>query len=274
MITDTLRVPEWVDVVPCAMVPQVFGDPALDPDPNVWSTLDDADKHEVATDKRAAEDRALEYCAGCPILDECRAWAIRTNVFGVAGGLRNWERNGKDAVDTYLESGRLPDRDHLIEVWLGKGQSMAWIADRLRVPVRAVTRVRDRLAETEEETAAREALEKSGRRWSRVSPATVALYDLLVEAGTVSKSGAVEHMVSYVPKREAFAAVPKNRKFKDKDAKRVSGATRYVHNVIRVAIRDGNIIQDGEKGHAMLRLNPELAESWKQWREATLAETA
>lgn len=274
MLTHMLEVPDWVGVTPCAQVPLVFADPALDPDPTVWVTLDNVDKHEVAMDKRAAEDRALAYCAECPILGDCRAWAMRVNVFGPAGGLRHWERHGMDEVDEYIEKGTLPNEEDLIAAWLKKEKSMSWIAEHVGVPVRRVARVKSRLAESAEETAAREALEQSGKRWARVSSATIALYDLLVSSGPVQKSKAIEHMVANISDKEAIAATPKTRKYSSREAQIASGAKRFARDVLRYALRDGNITQTGEGDLVILEMNPEIVEPWVQWREATLARSA
>lgn len=58
-------------------------------DPLVWSTRAACAGHPELTDERTKRGarRALELCAGCPVIAQCRAWADSEATYvGVAGG--------------------------------------------------------------------------------------------------------------------------------------------------------------------------------------------
>lgn len=42
---------------------------------------------------RDSEEQAKQVCAGCPVLDACRTWALATPVGGVVGGMTEAERD-------------------------------------------------------------------------------------------------------------------------------------------------------------------------------------
>jgi DNA-binding NarL/FixJ family response regulator len=114
-----------------------------------------------AADERAAE--AIEVCHRCPVLRQCRSWALLNAVDGVAGGMTADERtawrteNGvaeptltaEDFVPAEVISagtkwgrGRSDAILRAVEQWTANGESGRQIATRLGVTRRTVSRLR------------------------------------------------------------------------------------------------------------------------------------
>lgn len=114
-----------------------------------------------ADNERAAE--AIEVCQRCPVLRQCRSWALHNAVDGVAGGMTNDERetwrkaNGvgeptlraDDFVPAEIVSagtkwgrGRSDGILRAVEQWTANGESGRQIATRLGVTRRTVSRLR------------------------------------------------------------------------------------------------------------------------------------
>ena len=108
-------------------------------------------------------DEAAAMCGRCPVLRQCRAWALRNAVDGVAGGMTADERtawrneNGvaeptltaEDFVPAELVSaetrwgrGRSDAILRAVEQWTANGESGRQIATRLGVTRRTVSRLR------------------------------------------------------------------------------------------------------------------------------------
>ena len=128
----------WVRRARCAGQAAVFGD-----------------------DSRA--DEATAICGRCPVLRQCRAWALRNAVDGVAGGMTADERvawrreNGMteptltaedfvpaEVVGAGIKWGRGRSEAILraVEQWTANGESGRAIASRLGVTRRTVSRLR------------------------------------------------------------------------------------------------------------------------------------
>lgn len=69
----------WRDKARC------WTDPTVDPN-------DFHPEHDLATERAAAEARAKDVCAICPVVDECLAYAIATGSEGIAGKMNRDER--------------------------------------------------------------------------------------------------------------------------------------------------------------------------------------
>lgn len=111
---------------------------------------------------------ALRLCARCPVLAECRAWALRTAVSGVAGGMTEgsrvaWRENHGfrephvtlaeflpltiAASDQSWGKGRSEVILRAVAERTANGQSGREIADELGVTRRTVVRLRGRCRE-------------------------------------------------------------------------------------------------------------------------------
>lgn len=114
-------------------------------------------------DDHDRRDEALRLCEGCPVLEECRAWALRNAVYGVAGGMTPqsraaWRvehglREPSVSIEDLLPAEvvgidcrrRLSRSDAVLAAvarWTEKGESGRQIAGRLGVTRRTVTRLR------------------------------------------------------------------------------------------------------------------------------------
>lgn len=215
---------------PCLTRPEIFVDPALDVDDDVFAAASAEEKTFLAESKSAAEERALNACARCPLLTECRTWARSVDVFGVAGGLRHSERHAPCEVD----------------LWEG--------AESLRVSQTSSGGVR-KAAVSRRRTA----------RWATMATPTMKLFHRLIVEGKMLKQEAIVHMLSFVDDGIAEKSAPSRRSYPTVAARRDAGARRYVYNLLRIQIRSGNIIEmfDGEE--SVLTLDPEVAQAWQEW---------
>jgi len=265
LLTDTLPIPDSV-TTPCATFRTVFTDPALDPDPTVWANLPAAERHNVAAAKQSAEDRALQLCAQCPILEACHDWANTVTVFGVVGGTRNSERGPADVVDRYIASRETPTRDELVAIWLEENKTVTWISERLGISLNVVTRIRNRL-----QTATPE----GNIRWGTMSDTTAAMYTLVADAVDVyPKNDLIAILLSNVSDKDALRNAPDGRAYASSKAKLLTGAKRYVRNLLRIAIRDGHIVEhETVEGIKTLTMKPETAARWRMWKENQLTST-
>jgi DNA-binding NarL/FixJ family response regulator len=130
----------WVRKAACSGRPTLFDDP-----------------------ERTGE--ALAICAGCPVLRDCYAWALRNAVDGVAGGMSaaargawreaNNVREPVVSVDDFLpievvatdEQHRLPSSEAVLTAvaqWTEKGETARAIGTRLGVTRRSVNRYRSK----------------------------------------------------------------------------------------------------------------------------------
>ena len=108
-------------------------------------------------DEQAAE--AVEVCQRCPVLRQCRSWALRNAVDGVAGGMTadnraSWRKQhgvaeptltAEDFVPAEVVSagtrwgrGRLEAFLRAVEQWTAKGEIGRQIATRLGVTNRRI----------------------------------------------------------------------------------------------------------------------------------------
>lgn len=220
---------------PCQTHPEVFTDPAHDPDEDLFWAADDDGKAAIVAAKERAENLALAACSRCPLAAECRDWASKVDVFGVAGGTRNAERNGPTPIDLWAP--RPP------------------VAKKPRKPARKAT-----------DGTGRVEFERRTARWASMAPATVALYERLANNGEVRKETVIQEMVALVEDDVAEQSAPNRRGYPTAAARRAAGARRYVYNLIRIQTRSGNIIENGAADQATLTLDPETAATWRMWR--------
>lgn len=156
-LQGTLRVPEeHADSLPCVRQADLFTDPLLDValDSEEFVQLSGAEQHAQVARKQAVERECVVACQGCPMLQECREWALGTQVHGVAGGLTESQRaaaNGEPSLDQALMVTNAGDlvvlRDHQIHAMTVQGYSTSAIADALEVDERTVQRRRKEIRE-------------------------------------------------------------------------------------------------------------------------------
>lgn len=268
MINDALEIPVSV-TTPCIENPAIFNAEALDPDPNEWTTLKPHEQKVIADAKRLAEDVAVAACLRCPILDQCKEWATNPeiDVFGVAGGMRHSERYSPDFIDSFNERGTKPLKEELINLWLKKNIPMEKIATSLGITLYQVRKV-NQLNGMDENARSRHNIETAnGRRWDRLSPRSIMLYDALVEHGTLTKEDAIALIVPLLGRQESLSAAQKGRKFRSHDAKARAGARRIANSYIRVGVRTGTILEEiSEDSGSTLKLNPEIEMDWISYR--------
>jgi len=156
---DTLlRIPNEVEhLVPCLQSPSLFTDPALDldQDDESWVLLSTSQQHFQIAARQAAEERAVAACRTCPILDECREWAMEqgSGVFGVAGGLTYEQRTGGGrkalpAVNHAHRANLGNSSDDQIVRWSAAGVPDSTIAQWLECDVSTVEKRKEYLSAT------------------------------------------------------------------------------------------------------------------------------
>lgn len=154
---DFLDIPEDLNGhLPCATQSHLFTDSRLDIDfdDDSYLLLSSDEQHTLLAEKQAAETAAAAACQTCPLINECREWALNTRVFGVAGGLTDKQRAQmtgaalpEPVVDTAQRGSRGVIRDDLVSLWTSQGMSAAQIAERLHCNKRTVERRRNAIAD-------------------------------------------------------------------------------------------------------------------------------
>lgn len=139
----------------------------LDPAPHTSTWLDRAGcaDIQVVFDDESREPEAVAACRRCPVMQECRSWAVSNAVHGVAGGMtdeqrRRW-REARDLREPVLSADEFmppeianADRQRprtkspavldAVRRWTDLGLSGRAIAERLDVTRRTVVRLRGR----------------------------------------------------------------------------------------------------------------------------------
>lgn len=304
---------DLVNQVPCQTQTDLYTDHALDIDidDDEWVRLSRDEQYARLTAKQAAEARAVAACGTCPLLDQCRTWALEMgeNVFGVAGGLTHEERSGNPAQEIIFDpTARGPlgqVRDDLIERWVAAGLSNKAIAERLGCNVRTVERRKaglangnirrfdagtsaSRAAETADLTAMassttngavavdnRETVAASDLLPARISEETAAIYDALIDGGLRDRSDIVTAAVPYVDRKVALATAPSDRAYEDEAARVTVGARKFLMNRVDIAVRRGRIQSlKTESGKVLICLEPNTAAAWRQYRGVSEAVSA
>jgi hypothetical protein len=304
---------DLVNQVPCQTQTNLYTDNALDIDidDDEWVRLSRDEQYGRLTAKQAAEARAVAACGTCPLLDQCRTWALGMgeNVFGVAGGLTYEERSGNPAQEIVFDPttrGPLGQvRDDLIERWAAAGLSNKTIAERLGCNVRTVERrkaglangntrrfdagtTKTRTAETADLSAIassttsaaatadnRETAAYNDLLPARISEETAAIYDALIDGGLRDRSDIVAAAVPYVDRKTALATAPSDRTYEDEDAQATVGARKFLMNRVDIAVRRGRIQSlKTEAGKVLICLEPNTASAWREYRGVSEAVSA
>jgi hypothetical protein len=292
-------------MLPCQLSRHVFEHPALDidVDEDEWIRVPQESKIARLEEKEKVEACAAALCGGCPILEQCREWAVGMgqDVFGVVGGLTAAQRpdfQSTPVVTNYTERGPLGQvRDDLIVKWAAAGLSNRQIAERLECNVRTVERRRAGLAAgtvvtfdpegaTKDEGLRGKAVRMRGNsarpvsikpvaaartplRAQRVTAETAAMYDLLLDGHAHSREEIVAAIMKYVDREVALRTAPKGRNYPNEDVKAQVGARRFLLNRIDIAVRRGRInMQAVGNRNVTLSLAPDSAEMWASHRSS------
>lgn len=297
-----------VKQVPCQTQSNLYTDHALDIDidDDEWVRLSRDEQYSRLAAKQAAEARAVAACGTCPLLDQCRTWALEMgeNVFGVAGGLTHEERSGNPTQEIVFDpTARGPlgqVRDDLIERWAAAGMSNKVIAERLGCNIRTVERRKaglangtirrfdantnvSRPAETADLTAMassttnaavpvenRETAASNDLLPARISEETAAIYDALMDGGMRDRSDIVATAIPYVDRDVALSTAPSDRSYDNDEAKVAVGARKFLMNRVDIAVRRGRIqTLKTESGKILICLEPNTAAAWRQYRGVT-----
>jgi hypothetical protein len=133
------------------------------PTSDEYADLTAAEHAEMAAEKAATEERAIDTCYGCPFMMQCEQWATENAVSGVAGGRTEAERTeiraakGLDtpakAEPSVCAADRGP-RNKVDDATVKQLTAMGWkseaIAAEMGCTVRSVTRARTRIAAAEQ----------------------------------------------------------------------------------------------------------------------------
>lgn len=298
---------DLLNQVPCQTQANLYTDQSLDIDidDDEWVRLTRDEQYARLSAKQAAEARAVAACGTCPLLDQCRTWAMSMgeNVFGVAGGLTYEERSGTPAQEIVFDpTARGPlgqVRDDLIERWTAAGLSNKVIAERLGCNVRTVERRKaglasgtirrfdvngNRSSQPAEEadltamasstTSAlavaldnRETAASNDLMPARISEETAAIYDALMDGGLRDRSDIVSAAIPYVDQKTALSTAPSDRTYEDDAARFAVGARKFLMNRVDIAARRGRIqVLKTESGKVLICLEPTTASAWREYR--------
>lgn len=300
---NAFQIPEGLTArIPCQSQPHLFWDKALDIDieDDEWVRLESAEQYARLQAKQSAEAKAVAACGTCPLLDECRSWALaaKDTVYGVVGGLTQEERTGGNTVreivtDPTLRGPLGQVRDDLIERWSKAGLSNKAIAERLGCNVRTVERrkagllngrtrkfgapassdpqvaelstltvaVTGRAPVAAPKDAAANALQPQ-----RVSPETAAIFDALMDGGLRDRSTIIEQVIPFVDKETALKTAPAGREYSDEEVQIAVGARKFLMNRIDIAVRRGRIQSITTDSKVLICLDATTAASWRAYR--------
>jgi hypothetical protein len=282
---------------PCQVSPIIYEDPALDIslDDSEWLALDSAEQKARLDAKRAAEELAISACNTCPLLAQCKDWAMKMqeNVFGVVGGTTIEQRSNnvvvREVVNAQERGPRGRVRDDLIIQWAEAGASNKVIASRLGCNVRTVERRRLRLAE---EAAAKDSLfvpvindlgvagsvtieDRDGTAAAkdlapnRVSPETALIFDALMDGALRDREQIINSLIPFVSEEVALSTAPMGRSYDSFDAQVKVGARKFLMNRIDIAVRRGRLISmSTEAGKTLICMEESAARTWRAHKTA------
>lgn len=280
---------------PCQVSPIIYEDPALDIslDDAEWLALDSAEQKARLDAKRAAEELAIAACNTCPLLEQCKDWAMKMqeNVFGVVGGTTIEQRSNnvviREVINAKERGPRGRVRDDLILQWAEAGTSNKVIASRLGCNVRTVERRRVRLAE---EAAAKDNLfvpviENLGVSGfvivedrditaaakdlapNRVSPETALIFDALMDGALRDREQIIKSLIPFISEEVALSTAPMGRSYASFDLQVKVGARKFLMNRIDIAVRRGRLISmNTDSGKTLICMEESAAQTWRSYK--------
>jgi hypothetical protein len=299
---DLLTIPdEHLGRVPCQVTPLLFTDRMLDVDLDDPEFLDltHAQQRARLQMKQAAEARAVTACTTCPIMNDCREWAIRAHVFGVAGAMTQAERSRAcgNVVPEYAaltERGpRGKVREDVIMRWADQGMPAKQIARYLQASTRTVERylanprttppvdsdstpialielpAEATFADVEDEhglvlTASNmAAAARTPINFERVSPETLAMYQALSDGAVRSREEIINVAAQFVDDAAALNA-GKNLTG-TRDRKIEAGRRKFLLNRIDIAVRRGRMHTAKANGTVIVWLDNATRDEYVTW---------
>lgn len=293
---------EFTQQVPCRISPQLFDDVALEIDieESEWVNLSSQEQASYINAKHDAEQRAIDACNRCPLLDACKEWALSTDieVFGVVGGTTPEQRspNSKTTVMVTEVPNRKQtksERDALIVEMLQAGVSNKDIAQRANCSVRTVERRKAELKrdivnpEPDESlniTSNADAILTSGKVTrinrartvdeavntlipGRVSDETAAIFDELVDGSVRSREKLLELAPSLITSEQALSVLPQDRDYGSEEEAFKAGARKFLMNRIDIAARRGRLIlMKTDTNDVLVGMDSDTARVWAQYR--------
>lgn len=223
LLTNTFDVPkDFEGVLPCVANASKFQDRALDMDPydEDFQALTRDEQQEALAAKQIAERVAVAECNGCPLLTECRTWAVSVSVHGVAGGTTQAERRA----------------------------TQGWTGPEL-VPGEPSP------SEARQETS----VARGAIRLDRVSEETLAMMKFLADGDSVirPREDVLAAGAPYVD--DATADHWGRHSGGDAAAKRIAGRRKFLLNRLDITIRRGRINATKTDSGVMLALAPDVA---------------
>jgi len=286
--------------VPCQVSPQLYDDPALDIDldESEWIALSGEQQRARLQLKVSAEQRAIAACNTCPLLQECRDWAMTSGVevYGVVGGTTPEERRSvvsRRIIDDPGVSRRSKaERDDIIAELMEASVPNKTIAERLGCSVRTVERrkaaIRSRtegavqttgdstrsVADLIVETGSVEVIERSNNDEAmndlmpgRVTAETAAIFDALMDGSVRDRNSLIEELVSTVSDEQALKFAPKSRDYETEDARRKAGARKFLMNRLDIAMRRGRVrFMKTANRDVLVGLDEQTARVWSSYR--------
>lgn len=302
MLTNVLDVPDaLVGKIPC-QDPETSGlfltlDLDLDLDDPDYLALTQAEQQARHAAKEVAEQAAVAACQACPMLAQCRDWAMTAQVHGVAGGLTDTQRRkGYGIPAASLERGqRNAVPREWVHAWTQEGHTAESIADRLNCSVRTVERVRRGAGSAEalqRHSLARhtpvapdlKVLTARGRKpepapakaaldFSALTPESLAMYEFLASQDEpVDRRDVVQHVARFVAPETARKwgqALPCAE-----DKRETQGALKFARNRIDIAYRHGRVVRTVQGKATTLALPQDLKAAFREWSRSRVAVSA
>lgn len=303
-LTEAFIIPDdLVGSVPCQYNAGLYTDSALDAD------LDDPDFLALDRDtqisrlslKQAAETTAVAACQTCPLLSECAAWSLNTEVFGVAGGMTDRERKefaaGSDpdrtVDDLRVRGKRQQIREDVVYRWFDIGMDDDEIAGFIKAHRRTIQRYRVKYTNLGGRARARtevaptvvpetttdllnaagvvtpavppvDRLAKEPLNFARLSPESLAILDVLRDGGIRDRNhvmNAVAHLVSDT------AALSASKHLPGPVADRLPrGRGRFLANRLDMLRRRGRLLQTTMNSTTMVWLPEDVRAEYHAWR--------
>lgn len=286
-MTTTFTVPTST-MTPCQEHPEVFfcDELEIDTSDGTWHTLTVQEKLRRMSAQEAAENRAVQLCRTCPVLDECSQWAqnTRARIFGVVGGLLPRERTHYD-IPIYVmdherdRRGRV--RSDNVRRLLRMGHTHQQIATALACSPHTIARIANRTPQ-EDTTMTDTALSsdivfpgditrpktehkkaQSTFKPESLSPESQKIYEYLSDGQWHSREDLLHDLLTEIPVDTAEGFAPKNRTYATSEQKQAAGARRFLLNRLDIAQRRGRMesrkLSDGE---VLIRLSESVAMAW------------
>lgn len=290
--------------VPCQKTPELYDDPALDIDldETEWIALSGDEQRARIQMKSDAERRAIAACNTCPLLAQCKQWALTSGVevYGVVGGTTPEERkqtgNRRIIDDPGVARRSKAERDDIIAELMSASVPNKTIAERLGCSVRTVERrkaaIRARasvsgsnstaagvrsVADIITQTGSVEVVERTNQDEalndlipSRITDETASIFDALMDGSVKERNALIEELLPLVSAEQAEKFIPKGREYENEEARYHAGARKFLMNRLDIAMRRGRIrFMKTSNSEILVGLDEQTARVWSSYRESS-----